>query len=192
MNTEPLSGITKSFAGVVYTEAKKFLGCKEDPKTPNRSYCIDKIQEMGGWTPTSEPWCAMFVYAVVERSCKLMKIDNLLPRTKSTTIMKNESPDNGLKVDTKPVKGCLFYFPRTGGGHVGFVIDIKDNKIFTIEGNTSDQVKLGQRTINPSMRFIHIEDMANGKKMIPRYLKYGVPAVLLGGIGAVYYAKKKH
>lgn len=189
LKTEPLSGIGKSFASVVYTEAKKFLDCKEDPNTPNRSVCVDFIKEMGGWTPTNEPWCAQFVWAIVEKSCNLMKIENLLPRTKSTTVMKNKASSNGLEVDTKATKGCLFYYPRTGGGHVGLVIDVKGDTIYTIEGNVSNRVKMGERKIISTMRFIHIEDMAKGKTMIPKYIKIGVPAVLLTA-GAIYGAKK--
>lgn len=42
-----------------------------------------------------------------------------------------------LRVDKTPAKGAVFFTTRTGGGHVGFVIDTNGSKFDTIEGNTN-------------------------------------------------------
>lgn len=185
-----MNDLVKSFGSTVITEAKKFLGCKEDKGTPNRSHCVDKIVKMGGWTPTNEPWCAMYAYAVTDRTCKLFKVENKLPRTKSTRTMLNNASKNGIRVDRKPSKGCIFFIPRGNSGiygHVGFVHYYSGNKIYTVEGNLSDQVKSGVRTINDDMRFIHIEEMTS-KRQIATIGKIG-GAILLA-TGAYYGAKK--
>lgn len=187
---EPVGDLIKSFPGTVINEAKKFLGCKEDPNRPNRSYCVDEIKKLGGWAVTNEPWCAQFVYAVTDMACKIFKIENRLPKTKSTRFMLNNAPKNGITVNKKPNKGCIFFIPRGDNpafGHVGFVADIKGNTIYTIEGNYKNSVGLGEREIFNEMRFIHIHEMTD-KKIWSTALKIGVPVTL--SLGAWYAFKK--
>lgn len=186
----PLNDIFSSFGSTVIKEAKKFIGCKEDKGTPNRSMCVDKIVQLGGWTPNNEPWCAAFVYAVVDKTCNIFGIPNLLPRTKSTRSMLSNAPGKGLNVDKTPAVGSVFFIPRGDNGtqgHVGIVIDIKGNQIFTVEGNLSDSVRIGQRQIFNEMKFIHVEEMTK-KRIISTAKKVGIALLLTGG---AYYGIKK-
>lgn len=187
---QPLNDFFSDFGSIVIKEAKKFIGCKEDKGTPNRSMCVDKILQLGGWTPNNEPWCAAFVYAIVEKSCNILGVTNKLPRTKSTRSMLNNAPGKGLKVDKNPAVGSVFFIPRGDNGtqgHVGIVIDVKGDQIFTVEGNLSDSVRLGQRKIFSEMRFIHVEDMTT-EKYISIGKKIAIGLILSGG---AYYGIKK-
>lgn len=170
-----------TFTGKLVDLAFGWVQCKENPETPNRSACLTELHRLYGDEPTDESWCAIFVWTMVNETCKIFNIENKLPKTKSTTLMKQRASNAGLRVDKKPAPGAIFYYPRTGGGHVGIISSIEGNDLITVEGNVSDSVKFGRRPINQHpFYFIHVEEMTN-KKLIfgksPYYALLGVTGV---------------
>lgn len=168
-------------------------------KSNNRGNCIDEIKAVFSKEVINTPWCAEFVSVVVRTACAKLAIKNLLPYTRSTATMLAGAKKAGLRVDSTPVVGSVFYRSRTGGGHVGIVAKITDGGIVTIEGNSNDAV-LGRSysgTEIAKWQFIHTEEMGE-----PGFVKYtfrdGIPTGLYitGGIGVAvgiyYWNKHKH
>jgi CHAP domain-containing protein len=167
-----------SFTEKLVELAFGWIECKEDPKTPNKSACLTELHNLYGNEPTDEPWCAIFVWTMVNETCKLFSVENKLPKTKSTTSMKERASNSGLKVDRTPAPGAIFYYPRTGGGHVGIVSSIEGNELVTIEGNVSDRVRFGRRSINQHpFHFIHVEAMTQKKLIFGKAPHYALLAV---------------
>lgn len=186
-----------TFQSIFITEYLKsaldWVGCKEVGE--NTSVCVDAIKKLSGYDPDNDPWCVQFVYAVFNKICLKYNVVNPLFKTKSTYLLKTNSK---VRVDNKASVGSVFYFTREGGGHVGFVLSIKDGKMITIEGNRNNAVWTGEREINSKdFQFLHIEDVDVGfsvdlikstltnKKYIPYYVGAGV----LTGL-AIYKLKK--
>lgn len=170
--------ITTTFTQKLVDLAADWLGCKEDKGTPNRSMCLTDLWKLYGSEPTDEPWCAVFVWSMVNDACKVFGIENKLPKTKSTSIMKSRATNAGLKVDKTPAVGSIFYFSRTGGGHVGIVTNIEGKTITTIEGNVSDEVRFGRRDLNSKdFSFIHVEKMTNKTLVFGKSPYYALLAV---------------
>jgi|GEM_PF-6268916 len=151
--------MSKVFASIIISEADRWTDCKEQSGTPNRSDCVDTIKRYFGGETKPEPWCAEFVWMVVNQACYILGISNPLPRTKSTRVMLSRSPKAGVKVNKNPSPGCIFFKTRSGGGHVGFVASVKGNTIYTIEGNVNDSVTWGEREIREDFEFIHIQNI---------------------------------
>ena len=168
-------------------------------KSNNRGNCIDELKTEFGKEVLGTPWCAEFVSVVVKTSCVKLKVNNLLPYTRSTAAMLDGAKKNGLRVDSTPAVGCVFYRTRSGGGHVGIVVKITDTGIITIEGNSDDQVKGRSYSFTEiaKWQFIHTEEM--GGAGIVRYVfRDGVPVSMwvVGGVGALvgawYWNKQKN
>lgn len=177
-----------SFTDKLIKLAFGWIECKEDPKTPNRSACLNVLHKMYGGEPTSEPWCAIFVWTMTNEACKIFNVENKLPKTKSTIQMRDRAKNSGLKVDKIPAVGSVFFYPRTGGGHVGIVIEVRGGEIITIEGNVSDAVRFGKRKLSDhKFEFIHTENMTNKKlvlgKALNKYMIY-IPTLLGAYVGA--------
>jgi hypothetical protein len=167
-----------TFTGKLVELAFGWVQCKEDPKTPNRSACLTELHNLYGSEPTDEPWCAIFVWTMVNETCKLFNVENKLPQTKSTTIMKQRAVNAGIRVDKKPAPGAIFYYPRSGGGHVGIISSIEGNNLITVEGNVSDAVRLGKRPLNQHpFSFIHVEELTNKTLIFNKAPHYALLAV---------------
>lgn len=153
-----------NFASGLIKKAELWLGCKET--TTDRSACVDEIHTYYNGKTTAEAWCAKFVFMITDLVSKDFGIKNLLPRTASTVNMVNSAKSKGLRVDTFPAPGSIFFRSRGGGfGHVGFVVEVKGATIVTIEGNMSNKVGYGKHTNLSGYKFIHTEEMPklNGK-----------------------------
>lgn len=141
--------------------ASKWIGCKETDS------CLKSIYELYGDTYKKESWCSVFVWAMINETCKTLGIENILPRTKSTISMVENSSKNNLIVDRTPKPGCVFFFKRENGGHNGLVIDVTENEIKTIEGNHGDQVDTDTRSLDSKdFLFIHTENMLTSSSSI--------------------------
>jgi len=153
------------FAQAQIEKGKLWLGCKES-KVIGASSCINEITEYYNGKQTNEPWCAKFVWMVVDLTTKDFGIKNLLPKSASTLQMVNTASKKGLRVDGIPANGSVFFKTRDGGGHVGFVSSINSNReLITLEGNSNDQVQWGKHKNWLNYKFIHTEEMPtrNGK-----------------------------
>jgi hypothetical protein len=145
----------------ILKEAKKWLGCRAND--PNR--CTDEIKKLYNNRVNNEAWCCKFVWAMTNEACKKLGVKNPLIQTASTSTLLS-SARKTLRTDTNPGVGSIFYTTRDGGGHVGFVTKIIDDKKFeTIEGNTTNSIgeygvwsKTRDRK-SKQYQFIHLEDL---------------------------------
>ena len=147
----------------ILKEAEKWLGCSET--RANRSVCVDEIHMLYNNKITAEAWCCKFVWAMTNEACKKLGIENPLIQTASTSQLLSSSKKK-LRVDNNANVGSIFYTKRDNGGHVGFVLEVKENKIKTIEGNTTADnskvegvFKKERDTKTKQYQFIHLEDL---------------------------------
>lgn len=150
----------------------------------NQSDCLTKLKcEYNGITERcdsskigTEAYCAQFVFVVLYRAFNQANYPTTILdkiKTAGAKLTLTNSEKNGIKVDKTPTPGSVFYkLPTVSGstGHVGIVIGVFDNRIHTIEGNSTfvfngktfegiwgksyaitDIDRLG-------LKFIHIED----------------------------------
>jgi hypothetical protein len=101
-----------------------------------------------------QPWCAMFVSWVANEAGLL---GDVVPRHASTTVGANAYMDRGLYERNgqgyQPREGDTIFFanPTTGRfNHVGLVVafDPINNRVYTVEGNTSNQVRIRNFDLN--------------------------------------------
>ena len=86
----------------------------------------------------NEEWCAMFVSWCANQSGISTDI---IPKYAGCTAGKNWFEEHGLfryKEDYIPKAGDIIFFLSDGAGHTGIVIYCDGNRVYTIEGNTSD------------------------------------------------------
>lgn len=151
-----------NYGAAILQEAKTWLNCKET--SANRSICVDKIHKefSENWVSSPDPWCAKFVWVVVQNASKRYAVSNPLPHTAGALELLNKSKKANIYVDKVPTPGCIFYKKsNSASGHVGFVAQVVGNKFYTIEGNSSDKVLSSERTITSDMQFIHVEAQRN-------------------------------
>ena len=82
----------------------------------------------GGASPDEVPWCASFVCWCLEQTGRTS------PRSKRAA----EWLEWG--VSTSPRAGTVVVFPRTGGHHVGFVLDASIGMVYVLGGNQDNRV----------------------------------------------------
>jgi len=147
-----------NFTTGLVRKAELWLGCKE-LTTVGASPCLNEITEYFNGKLTNEHWCAKFMWVVVDQTAKDFGLKTQLPKTASTSTMVSQAPKKGLRVDTVPAPGSIFYRTREGGGHVGLIIEVRNGTIKTIEGNTSNSVAYRTHSKLSGYRFIHTEEM---------------------------------
>jgi hypothetical protein len=109
---------------------------------------------------TGNPWCMAFVYAIFDELCKKKAIVNPLPKTGSVLYFWSKvPPENQIKAadaakDPSLVKpGQVCVKSRKGGGHTGIVLKVEGDSFISIDGNSSDQVKLNRYKIANMLGF---------------------------------------
>ncbi len=151
----------------IIREAERWLERQCAETSANRGPCVDEIHLRFGGTVKAEAWCAKFVWVVVDEACVQTGTKNRLPFTAGARALLTGS-DGKLRVDGNPEPGAAFYRRSTApgaSGHVGIVVAVESDGIYTIEGNTSDRVAMirydNQYMADPAheMRFIHTELM---------------------------------
>jgi hypothetical protein len=152
------------FANYIIDEALYWLrqDCKEHSNTPNQSICVNEIKGR----VTNEDWCALFAYRCVLDAAKKSGAKNLLKHTPSTRTMLAAARQAGIRVDSTPALGAVFFRPREATtGHVGIVCGLNQRDVITIEGNVSNRVGLKwyYRTNIQHYVYIHIQDQASQK-----------------------------
>lgn len=132
------------------------VGTKETPenevKYNNWYYRGEESLDGTGKTPPNGdgyPWCAVFVSWCANEAGML---DNCVPRESGCARMKKKYQENNsyyLANDGyAPKAGDVFvHLNANGTGHVGYVVayDEENNKIYTIEGNSGNEVALNVR-----------------------------------------------
>lgn len=131
--------IAKSYIGYLEKASKENL---DEPKANVGSgnytkFARDFFPELQGLE-----WCCMFVYACFAYAYNPIMAQNLLSGTKTakcSILYEAMKKDNQEILEFhKAEKGDLIFFHKDGRiNHIGIISDISNNRIETIEGNTS-------------------------------------------------------
>lgn len=147
----------------VLAEAKRYLGVKEDPIGSNHGTCVSYWLKEAG-VADGLPWCAAFVHSVGVQA--LGRSNWKPPATASVAALAAWGAITGSVLKTLPQRGDIFLLWEPGltparFGHTGFVTQVAQNTIETIEGNTNPGgsregfgVFARTRAIAPSMRYL--------------------------------------
>lgn len=114
--------------------AQTQIGQKENPLGSNWGVPVKNyLASVGLNFPAA--WCMAFVYWCFDQ---VSKPNNPLIKSGGVLHCWNKA-DKKYRVVGEPQKGDIFIMDYGKGlGHTGIVLDIKDNLIHTIEGNTND------------------------------------------------------
>lgn len=159
-------------AGNLVGILKKYIGKREEGN--NSGEMVKGFLKSVG-LGTGNPWCMAFVYAIFKEFCDSKGIKSPLHPTASVMNFWNESmkksPECCIKVkdaiaDPTLVKpGQIFIKSRLGGGHTGIVIKVEGDSFVSVDGNSSDQVKLNRYKIANMLGFVdHFKnpELSNG------------------------------
>jgi hypothetical protein len=159
-------------AGNLVGILKKYVGKREEGN--NAGEMVKGFLKSVG-LGAGNPWCMAFVYAIFEEFCKSKGLVTPLYKTGAVLNFWNESkkksPDSCIDAksalaDPSLVKpGQIFIKSRTGGGHTGIVIKVEGDSFVSIDGNSSDQVKLNRYKIANMLGFVdHFKnpELSNG------------------------------
>jgi hypothetical protein len=159
-------------AGNLVNTLKKYIGKREEGN--NSGEMVKSFLRSVG-LGTGNPWCMAFVYAIFEEFCKGKGIATPLYKTGAVLNFWNESrkksPDSCIEVksaiaDPTLVKpGQIFIKSRSGGGHTGIIIKVEGDSFVSVDGNSSDQVKLNRYKIANMLGFVdHFKnpELSNG------------------------------
>jgi hypothetical protein len=130
---------------------KKYVGKKEEGN--NSGEMVKGFLKSVG-LGTGNPWCMAFVYGVFDEFCKAKGIPNPLPKTGSTLAFWSKVPAENKIEKSKAVNdpdlvkpGQIFIKSRSGGGHTGIVIKVEGDSFVSVDGNSSDMVKVNRYKI---------------------------------------------
>jgi hypothetical protein len=135
-----------------------YVGKKEEPG--NKGEMVTKFLKSTG-LGTGHPWCMAFVYYIFDEFCKTKGLTNPLPKTAAVMSFWNKAPKE-TKIERSAAEknpslirpGQIFVKGRIGGGHAGIVLKSMGDRFITIDGNSSDQVKLNTYKISDVKGFI--------------------------------------
>lgn len=126
--------------------AKSFIGCNESDGS------ADKFVADWGTTSAATPWCAAFVDYVMDNFGGYENVPDWYKNIDNKWYCPNvysAAQSAGAIIDVSQVQqGDIVLFDWNGGGsdHIGIIDRVENGVIYTIEGNTSNQV--AQRTYN--------------------------------------------
>lgn len=136
-----------SMRDLVIDIAASQIGVVEQPRGSNRGPEVDLFIRSTGLDPTEDsyPWCVCFLYWVFGQAAKIKGKTNPLPKTAGVIALWNLGRRGEAEVvrkedaNAQSVRpGMIFHLDLGGGkGHAGLVIEVRDNHIITIEGNTN-------------------------------------------------------
>jgi len=132
--------------------ALEHVGYRE--KNRDGSVGSGNMTKFGAWYGMDgQPWCAMFVSWAADQAGIL---NNVVPRHASTSMGVKAYQDKGLYAHRSsgymPKEGDAIYFQSSDGRiqHVGIVVgvDVQNNKVYTVEGNTDNAVRIRNYDLN--------------------------------------------
>ncbi|HXE71184.1 MAG TPA: CHAP domain-containing protein [Candidatus Nitrosotenuis sp.] len=120
--------------------ANRMVGLHEDRDTA----AIQAVTGRSGINPSTTPWCAAWAMNLLEQH-GVLNLDglsnrNYVPTIKSWAQNKGIWGENG-RYQPKPGDAIVFDWDHDGTpDHIGLVERVEGGKVYTIEGNASDQV----------------------------------------------------
>lgn len=140
----------------VLTKAASFIGVTENPKGSNNvPFVIDYFGYLPEHADKVAPWCVIFVWDVF----RMVGASNLLfdgKKVGSCTVLWKWAKNNGLCVTT-PKPGDLVLLDWNSdqtADHIGFVEEVHETTLTTIEGNCDDAVKRATRKMSQAIAYI--------------------------------------
>ena len=134
---------TKLGAEIVNT-AISWLDSNCVEKGANNLYCNNKAikwKDYGVVLDSGKAYCAAFACSVINTACKRFGIKVRMPLSPSTYVLsdyaKKQNNNQTLAVGAIGVRRYLNTDGGyTGSGHAVIIVEVKDGKVYTIEGNT--------------------------------------------------------
>lgn len=126
------------------------IGVREAPIGSNRGPRVDTYLASVSPSLLGQPWCMAFLYFCFGEAARSLGLANPAPRTASVwgSWRSAQQPGSGARVVTASearadpgmvAPGMVFHIDTGGGtGHAGLIVDVVDNRLVTIEGNTND------------------------------------------------------
>jgi len=113
------------------------LGIQENPKGSNWGQDVAKyLSSVNINFPAS--WCMAFVYWCYRQAS--IELGQINPLFRTGGVLSQWNKTNTKFRRTQPQKGDIFIMDFGGGlGHTGMVLEVKGDKIVTIEGNSNDE-----------------------------------------------------
>lgn len=151
---------------------KKLPGETWEESTKNKGKLLDELKQEFGFQLGSEAWCAMFGWGVVDRACKIVQGQNLLPKTAGAMALRDKAlGTNKVICSPLPEVGAVMYrksLDADATGHIGVVVKVEDNgDFYTIEGNVDDKVGM---VLYPAQKY---------KRDNGEYWFYGAPMTFM-------------
>jgi len=131
----------------------KYIGKKEEGR--NAGPMVKGFLSSVG-LGVGNPWCMAFVYDIFDEFCKAKGVPNPLPKTGGVLYFWGKVPSEN-KIKPTPLSvlpGQIFIKRRNGGGHTGIVIKVEGDSFISIDGNSSDMVKLNRYKISDMLGFV--------------------------------------
>lgn len=107
------------------------------------------------------PWCQAFVYAIFDEFAQKRGISNPVPKTGAVMNHWKDAPadtkiaaKDASEDPTKVRPGQVFIKSRVGGGHTGIILKVEGDSFVSIDGNSSDKVKINKYKIKDMKGFI--------------------------------------
>ncbi|MBN9418523.1 MAG: CHAP domain-containing protein [Candidatus Eremiobacteraeota bacterium] len=146
-------------------DAGKMVGLNERSDTKE----IMKITGESGINPATTPWCAAFAINMMKDHGVLdttgLSNPNYTPTIKSWAQDKKIWGESG-KYTPKPGDAIMFDWEHDGKvDHIGIVESVKNGKVYTIEGNSSDSVKRNSYSLGDNVidGYVVSKDASGGK-----------------------------
>lgn len=122
--------------------AQQFVGVTEQ----GNASIVNKMRKAADGVAAGEPWCVCFLQHCsreVDELFELLQLDERhvlqgLAKTESTQALWNDAPERMRRAD--PVVGAIVVWrllSEPSRGHCGIVTEVSDDRIVTVEGNTS-------------------------------------------------------
>lgn len=159
-------------------------GWREQNCIENDKDCFQYLFDNDYSKVIGKPWCAFFATRVINDAADVLGLDCPIPFQGSSRAIVDYAKRAKIRVDRTPSVGCLFWYATDTGGHTGIVAWGDNKGLYTVEGNSGDQLRclgcpqnavavLGSNTsrsydamIKRDALFVHIEELGNTPKVI--------------------------
>lgn len=162
-----------------YAKGWQQQSCVED-----NASCYKYLFENDYSKVIGNPWCAFFGTKVVNQAAENFGIRCPISFQGSSKAVVEQARRVGIRVDRTPAIGSFFWYPTgTSTGHLGIIVWGDNRGVFTVEGNTQNDLKclgcpknavavLGSnsnRTYDKledlNAVFVHIEEIGNTEEV---------------------------
>lgn len=162
-----------------YAKGWREQNCKENDRD-----CFQYLFDNDYSKVIGNPWCAFFATRVINDAADVLGLRCPIPFQGSSRAIVDYAKKAGIRVDRTPKVGCLFWYKTDTGGHTGIVAWGDNKGLYTVEGNSGDQLRclgcpqyavavLGSNStrsydemIKKGAVFIHIEELGNTPSVV--------------------------